>query len=267
MSSEHTTRNICLTLQFDGTGFSGWQRQDGLRTVQGDVEAAIEAMVHHPVKLGACSRTDAGVHAFAMPANFRTHRDIPLVGFVRGLNDKLDGDVAVIKAEEMPDAWDARSAAVAKRYHYRYLLGESPMPLRDRCAWWVRRRALNLEAMNEAAQHFLGSHDFSAFRASKCVARTHRRFMHKLHIYEANEVNQVVFQVIGNAFLTHMVRIMAGTLYRVGVGHTAPAEIPEIIASMERSRAGVTAPSRGLTLEEVFFDGYPRIGKSSVDAA
>lgn len=267
MSFDQGTRNICLTIQYDGTDFCGWQRQDGLRSVQGEVEAAIESMVHHPAKLGACSRTDSGVHAFAMPANFRTPRDIPLIGFLRGLNDKLDDDVAIIDVREVAPEWDARDRAVAKRYSYRYLLGESPKPLLGRRSWWVRRQALDVNAMHEAAQHFLGSHDFGAFRASKCVARTHRRFMHRLEVSASPQGDEVVFSVIGNAFLTHMVRIMAGTLFRVGVGHGAPEEIVDILASMERARAGMTAPARGLTLEEVYFEGYPRIGKASSDAA
>ena len=267
MSPEPGTRNICLTLQYDGTDFCGWQRQDGLRSVQGDVEAAIASMVHHPAKLGACSRTDSGVHAFAMPANFRTTRDIPLVGFLRGLNDALDDDVAVTDVREVPLSWDARDRAVAKRYRYRYLLGESPKPLWGRRSWWIRRQSLDVDAMHAASQHFLGSHDFSAFRASKCVAKTHRRLMHACEVSHAPEGDQVIFSVIGNAFLTHMVRIMAGTLLRVGLGQSEPDEICDILGSRERARAGMTAPARGLTLEGVYFEGYPRIGKTSVDAA
>ena len=261
MPSEPGARNLRVLIQYDGTDFCGWQRQAGLRTVQGEVTRAIEAMVHHPVQLGGSSRTDAGVHAVAMPANFQTTRDIPEIGFLRGINDKLDRDVSVLDVREVPATWDARNAAVAKRYCYRYLLGESRMPLRDRTSWWVRRHTLDVDKMHEAAQAFLGSHDFSSFRASKCVARTRRRFMHALSVEASPEGDQINLRIVGNAFLTHMVRIMAGTLYRVGVGHTKVSEIPEIIAAKERARAGMTAPSRGLTLEEVYFEGYPRIGK------
>ena len=262
MPRQAQSRNIRLIVQYDGREFCGWQFQQGLRTVQGDVQAAIEAMVHHPVSLGASSRTDAGVHALAMPANFRTERDIPLIGFLRGLNDKLNHDVAILEVSEVPAHWDARGAALAKRYCYRYLLGESRRPLLDRQSWWVRRERLDVDAMHRAAQHFVGSHDFSAFRASKCVARTHRRFMHELRVEQSPEGDQVSFYVVGNAFLTHMVRIMAGTLYRVGLGQSSVDEVADIIASGERSRAGMTAPACGLTLEEVYFEGYPRIGKA-----
>ena len=270
MSTGSGARNIRLLIQYDGTDFCGWQKQTDQRSVQGEVSRAIEEMVHHPVKLGGSSRTDAGVHAEGMPANFKTERDIPLVGFVRGLNDKLDQDVAVLEAADVGPNWDARDAAVAKSYVYRYLLGESRMPLWDRTSWWVRRESLDVPAMHRAAQSFLGSHDFSSFRASKCVAKTRRRFMHELSVEGTPDGKQVVMRVIGNAFLTHMVRIMAGTLFRVGVGQTRVEEVADIIAAKDRVRAGMTAPSRGLTLETVHFDGYSRIGKvvaESEDAA
>jgi len=265
VSDQPDLRNIRLLVQYDGTDFCGWQRQEGLRTVQGELTRALQEMVHHPVKLGGSSRTDAGVHAVGMPANFQTSRDIPLIGFVRGLNDKLGRDVAVLEAAEVPPTWDARDAAVAKSYCYRYLLGESRMPLWDRTSWWVRRESLDVDAMHRAAQSFLGSHDFSSFRASKCVARTRRRLMHALDVSESRDGKQVILSIIGNAFLTHMVRIMAGTLFRVGIGQTRVEEIAEILAAKDRARAGMTAPARGLTLEKVHFEGYPRIGKVTPD--
>ncbi|MDP6943965.1 MAG: tRNA pseudouridine(38-40) synthase TruA [Myxococcota bacterium] len=260
--SEPPTRNIRLLVQYDGTGFSGWQMQLGDRTVQGDVTAALEAMVHHPVKLGASSRTDAGVHAAGMPANFQTTRDIPLHGFVMGLNGSLPDDVAVLEAVEVAPTWDARDAACAKTYCYRFLIGETRRPLWDRRSWWVRRLNLDVEAMHAAAQAFLGSHDYNAFRAAKCNARTSRRCMYAVDVAREAGGMHVTMRVTGNAFVRHMVRIMAGTLFRVGTGQTRVEEVAEILASCDRTRAGMTAPARGLTLEKVHFDGYPRLGKS-----
>lgn len=257
--SDAPTRNIRLLIQYDGTAFSGWQSQAGVRTVQGDVTAALEGMVHHPVKLGGSSRTDAGVHAVAMPANFATTRDIPLHGFVRGVNCNLADDVAVLSAVEEGADWDARHAALAKTYRYQYLLGETRRPLIDRQSWWVARHHLDISAMQQGAQHLLGHHDFSAFRASKCNSQTRRRCMYRIDVTQAGDV--VTMRVTGNAFLRNMVRIMAGTLYRVGTGQTGIDEVSEILASCDRTRAGMTAPARGLTLEEVHFEGYPRIGK------
>ena len=259
--SEGLTRNIRLLVQYDGTGFSGWQAQAGVRTVQGDVTAALEGMVHHPVKLGGSSRTDAGVHAVGMPANFETSRDIPLHGFVRGLNCNLADDVAVLEAVEVPPQWDARDAALAKTYCYRYLLGETRSPLLDRQSWWVSCRTLDVAAMQAAAQSLLGHHDFSAFRASKCNSRTRRRCMYAIDVERDPDGAHVTMRVTGNAFLRNMVRIMAGTLYRVGRGQMPVAEVAEVLASLDRTRAGMTAPARGLTLEIVHFEGYPRVGK------
>ena len=223
-------------------------------------------MVHHPVKLGGSSRTDAGVHAIGMPANFQTTRDIPLHGFVMGLNGNLADDLAVLEAEEMEATWDARQAAGAKTYCYRYMLGETRMPLDDRYSWWVRRTSLDVAAMHAAAQSLLGSHDFNAFRASKCNAKTSRRCMYAMDVALAPDGRQVTLRVTGNAFLRHMVRIIAGTIYRVGTGQTRVEEVAEILATCDRTRAGMTAPARGLTLERVHFDGYPRLGKQDLKA-
>lgn len=256
------SRNVRLLIQYDGTEFSGWQAQDGVRTVQGEVTRALEAMVHHPVKLGGSSRTDAGVHAQGMPANFATTRDIPLHGFVRGANGNLADDVAVLDAAEVEPDWDARDAALAKTYCYRFLLGETRLPLSDRQSWWVCKEDLDVVAMHEAAQSLLGHHDFSAFRSAKCTSRTRRRRMYAFQVERMPDARQVTMRVTGNAFLRNMVRVLAGTLYRVGTGQTPIAEVADILASCDRTRAGMTAPAQGLTLETVHFEGYPRLGKA-----
>lgn len=263
MSSDALTRNIRIVIQFDGTAFSGWQSQDGQRTVQGDVKVAIEAMVHHPVQVGGSSRTDAGVHARGLPANFRTSRTITTHGFVRGINGKLGDDVAVLSAEEVDPAWDARDAALAKTYCYRILLGQTRLPLSDRQSWWVSRDDLDVEAMDAAGQQLLGSHAFGAFQSAHCTSRTTRRCMYAVGAERSADGTHVLIRVTGNAFLRNMVRIIAGTLYRVGTGQTGVDEVGQILACQDRTRAGMTAPARGLTLETVHFDGYPRLGKAN----
>ncbi|MEC9073442.1 MAG: tRNA pseudouridine(38-40) synthase TruA, partial [Myxococcota bacterium] len=152
MSSEDTEtttddRNILLWVQYCGAGFAGWQRQAVDRTVQGEMEEAISSMTHHPVTLRATSRTDAGVHARAMPAHFTTQRDIPVQGFVRGLNSALPEDVSVIRAEERPLDWSARNASVAKTYCYRYLVSPTRKPLVGATSWYVGDRPLDTEKM------------------------------------------------------------------------------------------------------------------------
>ncbi len=254
-------RNVLLWVQYEGTDFSGWQYQTQTRTVQNVLKDAVEMMVHHHVTLYGSSRTDAGVHARALPVNFETPRDrIPLHGFLRGLNSHLPTDCAVIGVEERPLGWRARYAAVAKTYLYRYQMGRTREPLTSRFAWSLRVPALDLDAMRAAAAHLLGVHDFAAFRAARCDSKSTLRVMHSIDLEPEGE-NTVLMRITGNAFLRNMVRVIAGNLAEVGLGRQPPEWTAEVLASCDRTQGGPTAPACGLTLHEVHFDGYPRVGK------
>lgn len=256
---EPPLRNILLTLQWDGTAFCGWQWQDGQRTVQGELTAALERMVRHPVKPIASSRTDAGVHAESIPVSFETTRPIPLPNFVKGLNTALPDDVSVLAAREIPLGHRPRDLAVAKTYTYRLQLGPR-RALSERYAWSLKREDFDLAAVREAAAHLLGEHDFSAFRAAQCDAKTTRRCIHSLEV--VRDDNDLVSLVItGNAFMRNMVRIIAGTLVEVGLGRRTPGWVADVLSGGDRRKAGQTAPARGLTLTKVHFEGYPRLGK------
>ncbi len=255
------TRNVLLLVQYDGTDFAGWQHQPGLRTVQGVLGEAVRAMVHHDVTLYGSSRTDAGVHARAMPVNFETHRTIPAEGFLRGLNGHLPPDAAVVEARDVPAGFRARDAAVAKTYRYLFQTGPCALPLHRRTAWWVRRRALDLGAMRDAAQRLVGEHDFAAFRSSSCVSKTTMRRMYRLDLTELGADGLLALDITGNAFLHNMVRVIAGTLAEVGWGQRAPESLDALLSAGARAAAGVTAPAHGLTLVQVHFEGYPRLGK------
>ncbi|MGM0574489.1 MAG: tRNA pseudouridine(38-40) synthase TruA [Myxococcota bacterium] len=255
-------RTILLFVQYDGTEFSGWQQQRNARTVQAVLREAVEAMLHHPVALHGSSRTDAGVHARALPVSFETERTIPPSGFLRGLNSHLPSDAAVVDVQERPPGWRPRDAAVAKTYRYQYQVGIAPLPLVRRQCWHVRRDTLDLEAMRDAASRLVGEHDFSAFRSAACDARTTRRRMYRVDVERGPGSPIVRLTVTGNAFLRYMVRIMAGTLFEVGAGRRPPAAVDALLAQGHRPRAGVTAPPGGLTLMEVHFEGYPRLGKA-----
>jgi tRNA pseudouridine38-40 synthase len=256
------TRTVLLTVQFDGTRFAGWQRQAGQRTVQGALEAAVSRMVQHEVTVRGSSRTDAGVHARAMPATFQTPRAISADGFARGLNALLDEDVAVLAARDMPPGFEAREASVAKTYCYRVLTGPSRWPLLRHDRWWVRE-PLDLDALRAAAAQLVGEHDFAAFRSSACGARTTQRCLHSVEVSAHAEPPGVDLVVTGNAFLHNMVRILAGTLVDVGRGRLDVGAVARALASGDRRQAGQTAPARGLTLERVHFSGYPRLGKAA----
>lgn len=255
-----TRRTLLLLVQYDGTDFAGWQMQAVHRTVQGVLTHAVQTMAGHPVTLYGASRTDAGVHAQAMPVCFDTDCTIPAYGFSRGLNTLLPDDVAVISVTEAKPGFRTRAAAVAKTYRYLFQVGEARRPIHNRQATWVKRESIDVAAMADAVRHYLGDHDFAAFRASHCDSLTTTRRMHRTDVSEVPGTPLVAFELTGNAFMRHMVRIMAGTLLEVGRGRFSSADLTRALASGDRRDAGPTAPAHGLTLIEVHFEGYPRIG-------
>jgi tRNA pseudouridine38-40 synthase len=246
-------RHIRLTIEYDGSGLGGWQRQANAPTVQAHIEDALGRILDHPVTIAGASRTDAGVHALGQVASFRTERPIPLHGVRRGLNSLLPPGISIVDAAEVPDDFHPRFAARGK--HYRYLV----LARRDRSALlagraWHRPFPLDVAAMTAAAPHFLGERDFAALRAAGCTARTTRRRIDEVTLRWA-EPDVLAIDVHGNAFLRNMVRILAGTLVDVGEGRLAAAQIPEILASLDRTRAGQTAPAHGLCLVAVRYAG------------
>jgi tRNA pseudouridine38-40 synthase len=254
-------RLLRLLLEYDGTGLGGWQRQDNAPTVQGHLEAALEQLLGHPVSVTGASRTDAGVHARGQVAAFSTTHHIPAEGLRRALNALLPPQIAVSEATEEDAAADPpfhpRFSATGK--HYRYLI----WACRDRSPrWhlraWHRPRPLDVAAMQEAADHLVGEHDFAAFRAAGCTARTTRRRVSQVALTWVDgelEPGLLALDVRGNAFLRNMVRIIAGTLVDVGEGRFRPAQVAEILAGGDRTRGGQTAPAHGLELMRVFYDG------------
>jgi len=246
-------RHIGLVVEYDGTELHGWQRQDGQPTVQQHLEDALARLVQHEATVTGASRTDAGVHARGQFASFRTERAIPLHGIRRGLNTLLPPAIAIREATELPDDFHPRFSATGKHYRYTILARPDRSPrLRDRA--WHHAEALAVAPMQDAARALLGEHDFSAFRAAGCTARTTLRRVDSIAITRP-EPDVIEIDVRGNAFLRNMVRIVVGTLSEVGAGRRTPAEVAEILASRDRTRAGITAPAHGLELIEVRYDG------------
>lgn len=244
-------RAVRLWLQYDGSDFHGLQRQAaGIRTVAGTLEEAWQRWLGEAVVLRASSRTDAGVHARRMPVLIRTATTVPARGLRLGLNARLPADLRVLQANDMPSDFDVRSDAVGKRYLYRIQTGETALPLWRRTAWHVRG-PLDVAAMQAAAVHLVGIHNFSAFRAVGCTAASTIRHMREIAVETDGPCLQL--RVEGNAFLLNMVRIFAGTLVAVGQSRLPAEAIPEILASGDRRRAGQTAPAHGLTLDDVFY--------------
>jgi tRNA pseudouridine38-40 synthase len=246
-------RKIRLVVEYDGTSLSGWQRQANGPTVQQHIEEALAQMLQHEVTIAGASRTDAGVHARGQVAAFETERAIPLHGIRRGLNSLLPDSIAIRSADEVPLDFHPRFAATGKHYRYTIYRGFDRSPIvRDHT--WHHPELLDVARMREAASWLVGTHDFAAFRASGCSARTTVRRIDGIDLTEAPG-DLLSIDVRGNAFLRNMVRILVGTLADVGRSALEPAQVVEILASLDRTRAGKTAPAQGLELVEVRYDG------------
>ena len=245
------TRTVLLTIEYDGTAYSGWQKQPNGISVQHVIENALERLTGHPVSLRSSGRTDAGVHARGMAAAFTTATTLPPVAFTEGTNRFLPPDIAIVEAVDVPNSFRPIADAVSKHYRYTLFLSQIRSPL-NRFQVWHLREQLDLEAMGQAAAFFPGEHDFAAFRASNCSARTTRRRIDSVIIQRDGRIVHLDF--IGGGFLKNMVRIMAGTLVDIGRGRFLPGHIKQLLQCGDRKQAGVTAPACGLCLMEVRYD-------------
>ena len=242
--------NVLLTVQYDGTNYNGWQRQENTpHTIQQALETALfERLGTHHV-ITAAGRTDAGVHALAMPCAFRCDSlNIPPERLPLALNSLLPPDIRVTGAAVVRDGFDPITDAVAKTYRYQINNSEIPNVFTRRYAWHVHT-PLDIAAMAQAAEHFVGVHDFKAFAAVGGSAKTSIREIFTLEVLR--EADMISIYVTGNGFLYNMVRIITGTLVDVGLGRKRPSEIPDILASCDRTNAGQTAPACGLAMLSV----------------
>jgi tRNA pseudouridine38-40 synthase len=239
------TRKLRLLVEYDGTDFSGWQRQTAERTVQGTLEEGVLALLGERVEVRGAGRTDAGVHAAGQVAHLSLASRIPAAGLLRGLNTVLPPDVAVVDAADVDDAFDARFTARGKVYRYRIWNHFVRSPLHERTTWHCRQ-PLDLEAMREAARALCGEHDFRGFRSSDCD-----RLVRRVDIVKRAALVEI--DVEATAFLRNMVRILAGTLADVGRGKRDIAAVVRALETGDRAASGVTAPARGLTLMTVIY--------------
>jgi tRNA pseudouridine38-40 synthase len=247
-------RKIRLVVEYDGTTLSGWQRQANAPTVQQHLEEALAQILQHDVTVAGASRTDAGVHARGQVAAFETERSIALHGIRRGLNSLLPDAIAIRSAEEVPLDFHPRFGATGKHYRYTIYRAADRSPLlRDRA--WHHGEPLDVARMRDAARALVGEHDFAAFRAAGCTAKTTVRRIDTLELTELAVGDLLSIDVRGNAFLRNMVRIVVGTLADVGRGALEVSQVAEILASRDRTKAGKTAPAHGLELVEVRYDG------------
>lgn len=244
-------RNIRLLIEYEGTDYVGWQFQPNGVSVQGLMEGALCLMTGEEINLKASGRTDAGVHSRGQTANFHTGKDIPLKGFVHGLNSLLPRDISVWRADLVGEEFDSRRCALGKTYLYRIYNSQIPSALQRRFTWQVRK-PLDDRAMARAGGFLVGAHDFEAFRSTGCDAPHAFREITALTVERRGDIIEI--EVTGSGFLRHMVRIISGTLVEAGLGRLEPSAVPSIIESKDRKRAGDTAPPQGLLLKEVYYD-------------
>jgi tRNA pseudouridine38-40 synthase len=242
---------IALGLEYDGRAWRGWQTQPGGGAVQDALEAALARIAGERIGAVCAGRTDAGVHAAAQVVHFDTRAERPLTAWVRGVNSHLPPSAAVLWAQPVDEAFHARFSARARAYRY-LLLNRAQRPglWHGRAGWC--HRPLDDEAMRRAAAHLIGEHDFSAFRAADCQAKTPVRTLTRADVRRAGDLLILDFEA--NAFLHHMVRNIVGSLVDVGQGRHPPEWIADLLAARDRTRAAPTHAAAGLYLVGVRYD-------------
>lgn len=251
---------MAAILEYDGSNFSGWQRQDRARSVQAVVEEALSQVADEPIQVTVAGRTDAGVHAAAQVIHFDTGATRREYSWVRGVNSNLPVDVAVLWAGPVDDGFHARYSAIGRHYHY-IILNRPTRP-----TYLARRvtheyRLLDVAAMQQASQYLLGEHDFTSFRATECQAKNPVRELRALDVARQGEL--VNIRVHANAFLQHMVRNIAGVLMTIGAGERQPAWAREVLEARDRAAGGVTAAPDGLYLKEIEYPDQFKIPRLS----
>jgi len=243
---------VALGIEYDGAAFSGYQYQSHAPSVQGALQQALSGVAATAITIHAAGRTDAGVHATAQVVAFDTPVERPLSAWVRGTNALAPAGVAVLWARQVPEDFHPRYQATARRYMYLFYDAEPVSPLLAGRA--VLSRPLDDEAMHRAAGILVGEQDFSAFRAAGCQSRTPMRCVHQVSVLRAGGF--VVVDVTANAFLLHMMRNIAGSLWRVGLRERPEGWIGTLLVGRDRSLAAPTAPPGGLYLVDV---RYPHV--------
>lgn len=253
-------RTFKVTVSYDGTDFSGFQRQSNARSVQQVLEEALAPIEGGEAIVTGAGRTDSGVHALGQVASFKLSSPISIGDLKQALNATFNAtgstDVRVLSVEEAPGDFNARFAARAKLYRYRIVNAEILSPFERRFAWHVPR-PLNLDHMRKAARELLGNHDFSAFQASGGTVVTSERVITRSEWSAApleGGGRLLTYEIAGNGFLKYMVRNIVGTLVEVGDARRAVDSVGEVLAAKDRAAAGPTAPPHGLYLVRVDYD-------------
>ena len=243
-------RNLRLDICYDGTRYRGWQRLPGKDdTIQGKLETALSRILGEPIEISGSGRTDAGVHARGQVANFHCESTMPAPEILQNLRRYLPEDIGIYSCRDVSERFHARLNAKEKTYLYRIWNSEMPCVF-DRRFVTVMPEELDIPAMEQAARHLLGQHDFAAFCGNAKMKKSTVRYIRDLTI--TRQGSEVQITVTGNGFLHNMVRILVGTLVEVGRGEREPDSIPRLFGG-KRAEAGFLAPAQGLCLMEVYY--------------
>ena len=242
-------RNFKIIIEYDGSQYCGWQRQNNDPTIQETIEKALMKMTDQKISVIGSGRTDAGVHAYGQVANFKCDTRLSAGDFLGGLNSLTPEDIVIAACEEVPDEFHARFSATSKIYQYRILNRSNPAAIMRQYAWHIRK-ALDLDAMRTALPHLIGSHDFKAFEGAGSPRAHNIRKVYEVDLREEND-GYVVFEIEADGFLRYMVRNIVGTIVEVGFGKISPDDVKQILASKDRTIAPATAPAHGLFLKRV----------------
>lgn len=241
-------RNIKLIIEYQGKDFNGWQKQKNKLNIQGEIEKAIETIIGEKVELIGSGRTDAGVHALAQVANFKTNSKIAIEKLPIAINSQLKKSIVIKSAEEVDEIFHSRYCAHNKKYRYIINNSQTGTAIYRELEYQFPIK-LDVEKMKKAIKYFEGEHDFSAFKASGTSSKNSVRKIYNAEVIQDGE--RIIIELTGNGFLYNMVRIISGTLLDVGIGKILPEDIPNIIESKDRKKAGRTLPAVGLYLVEV----------------
>lgn len=243
-------KRIFLRVAYDGTDFVGWQIQSEGRTVEGELNKAINALTGETIEVIGASRTDSGVHAKGNVAVFDTESTVPADRFMYALNSLLPEDVSIVESKEVADDFHPRHCTSIKTYEYRIFVSRINDPLKRRYAYRFPTD-LDVNRMDEAAKYLIGEHDFKSFCCVRTQAETTVRKLYSADVF--HDGDDIVIRVSGAGFLYNMVRIIAGSLMEVGSGKKAPIFIKEALEGTDRTLAGPTAEPQGLTLINIEF--------------
>ncbi len=247
-----------ITIEYDGTPYAGWQRQNNAKTVQGEIERAIKQFSNEDVAIQGCGRTDAGVHAYGQVAHFDLEKEFDAHNVMCAINAHLKDElICVLKAEKVHPEFNARFDAVRRSYQYKILIRESGRSILDKNRVWCLNYDLNVEAMKESAQYLIGTHDFTSFRSAECQSPTPIKSIRSIDFTTFTTPHgdkEIIMFIEARSFLHHQVRNIIGSLKNVGDGKWQPVKIREVLEARDRTLAGINAPAQGLYFDQVIYD-------------